>query len=106
MFAIKFDAVLFTDIETLSSYIAGVYGSWMEVPGDHPQHAIVAALNVLNADYYEDRSGVANYRPRSEWPVLEEEEEWDDDRDYCPMVNSCQPWAREDVCGDCPHYSL
>ena len=106
MFAIKFDSVLFTDLETLSAYIAGAYGSWSQVPWFHPQAAIAESLAILNTSYYEERSGVAVYRPRSEWPVLEEEEEWDDDRDYCPMVNSCQPWAREDVCGDCPHYSL
>jgi hypothetical protein len=112
MFAIKFDGIFFTNLETLSAYIAGAYGSWSQVPEDHPQHELVHSLAILNPSYYEDREGVAVDRPLSEWPVydgvadydeIDDHDEWPE-LDYCSQYAACQPWRVETgVCPDCPH---
>jgi hypothetical protein len=56
-----FDNILFTTIEALIDYIDVECGSWYDVPEDHPQHTIVAALNVLNPEFFVDVGGTASY---------------------------------------------
>ncbi len=58
-FAIRFDDVLFVSIEALVDHCVDWYGSLYEVPEDHPQHAIIEGLALLNPEYYEIDEGEA-----------------------------------------------
>lgn len=62
MMSIKFDGVYFTTLEALFGYISDTFGSWSEVPEDHPDVCVVDRLCVHNPDHHLDVDGVVYHK--------------------------------------------